>query len=530
MLERFLWAFRRCRSDRQVVERIDKGLGVRLLETAFQVVPNELKHSYDAFANCASHLETTMRPTLRYQIMIPMLGLMLTALVGVSVLNAYLAAGRAKLQIERQLREITQTLDQSSFPLTDAVLRQMRGLSGAEFVLVTDSGRVAASSADEAVDRLPQNRSPEPDIFLHQRIQLGGTTYFHTAKRLARRNVNEPSGVLHILYPESGYRQARTDAVYPPLTIGLAATVLVVLLAIAVAARVSHPMTRLQAQVMRIAQGDFEPMPLPKRDDEIRDFAEAINQMAIKLDQYEREVRQTERLRTLAQLGGGIAHQLRNAATGCRMAIDILAGEQALPDDCESLTVARRQLELMERYLRRFLAIGKPPAQTDFRRIDLSGLVEELLPLVSPAACHAGVELQWHRPNVPTAVLGDSDELEQLVINLLLNAIEAASSRASPGQGRVVRVWLREKDPERLELVVQDSGPGPSDDVKQTLFDPFVTAKIDGVGLGLSIAQQVARQHGGQITWDHEPGATCFRVELPQISTEKQCVELAGRG
>jgi len=293
-------------------------------------------------------------------------------------------------EIERQLTEITQTLDQSNFPLTDAVLRQMRGLSGAEFVLAGDSGAVLASSSDHtAADWLPRNSLVQSDIALRQRITLSGTTCFHTATRLARRHANTSSDVLHILYPEAGYREAWTGAVYPPLAIGLAAVVSVVLSAVVVAGRVSHPVTRLQVQVDRIARGDFDPMPLPERRDEIRDLAEAINQMATMLNQYEREVRQTERLRTLAQIGGGMAHQVRNAATGCRMAIDILAAERSLPEDCESLTVARRQLELMEKYLQRFLAMGKPQQESAARPIDLGGLIEAMLPLVRPAARHA---------------------------------------------------------------------------------------------------------------------------------------------
>lgn len=473
-----------------------------------------------------------MRRPLRYQIMLPMLGLMLTALIGVSAFNAYLAASRAKQQIEQQLNEITRTLDQSNFPLTDAVLRQMRGLSGAEFVLVTDSGEVSASSTDRSVlDRLPRELAAtrQSDVGLRQRILLGGITYFHTAKQLGRHGSNTSSGVLHILYPEVGFRAAWTDAVYPPLAIGLAAVVLVIFSAMAIASRLSHPMTRLQSQVERIAQGDFEPMPLPERRDEIRDLAQAINQMATMLGKYEREVRHTERLRTLAQLGGGIAHQMRNAATGCRMALDILAAECSLPGDCESLVVARRQLELMERYLQRFLAVGKPATGASRHRVDLGQLVQELLPLVRPAAQHVGVELQWHCPADPVTIIGDSEGLEQLIINLLLNAIEAASqSGTAQGTKRLVRVLVRSKGTDWVELLVHDSGHGPCDAVKEELFEPFVTAKADGVGLGLSVGRQVVEQHGGQISWDHEPGVTCFRVELPHSNTESCCVEFAG--
>jgi signal transduction histidine kinase len=470
-----------------------------------------------------------MRQPLRYQIMLPMLGLMVIALVGVSGLSAYLAAGRAQRQIEQQLREMTRTLDQFRFPLTDAVLRQMRGLSGAEFVLVGDSDVILASSADRAaVSRLPSNLVMDPQLMLHQRIALNGAIYFQTARRWPGRNVNEPSATLHILYPEAGYRQAWTDAFYPPLVVGLVAVVLVAFAAIVVADRVSRPMTKLQAQVIRIAEGQFEPMQLPGRQDEIRDLAAAINRMALMLNQYERKVRQTERLRTLAQLGGGMAHQMRNAATGCRMAIDILASELDLSHDCESLAVARRQLELMERHLQRLLTLGKPPRNVPLKRVSLDELVEAILPLVRPAAVHAGVDLRWERPESPAFVAGDVEGLEQLVINLLLNAIEAAANQTAVSGERVVRVLLRSHGLERVELLVEDSGAGLSETVQDKLCEPFVTAKTDGVGLGLAVAKQVAQQHGGQIGWERLAGWTTFRVDLPRAQAENGCVELTG--
>lgn len=472
-----------------------------------------------------------MRQPLRYQIMLPMLGLMVIALVGVSGLSAYLAAGRAQRQIEQQLREMTRTLDQSSFPLTDAVLRQMRGLSGAEFVLVGDASVILASSADRvAVSRLPIHLVIDPDLVLDQRIALNGAIYFHAAKRLAGRKLNEPSVTLHILYPEVGYRQAWMDAFYPPLAVGLVAVVLVAFAAVVVADRVSRPMTKLQTQVTHIAEGQFEPMQLPARNDEIRDLAEAINRMALMLAQYEREVRQTERLRTLAQLGGGMAHQMRNAATGCRMAIDILASELDLSNDCESLAVARRQLELMERHLQRLLALGKPPQNVPLNRISLDELVEDMLPLVRPAARHAGVDLRWERPETPTFVAGDAEGLEQLVINLLLNAIEAAANQTAVSSERVVRVLLRPRGAERVELLVEDSGAGLSETVRDRLGEPFVTAKTDGVGLGLAVAKQVAQQHGGQMGWERHAGWTTFRVDLPRAQAENGRVELTGCG
>ena len=460
-----------------------------------------------------------MRQPFYYQLLLPMLGLMGTILIGVSGLNAYLGARRVQGQIEMQLREITLTLERSSFPLTDAVLIQLRGLSGAEFVLTGESGRVVAASTDRAIAAqlsvyATSSFAPAPQ----QRIPWNGATYFYRPSRLTRRMSGDSAAMLHVLYPETAYRQAWSEAVYPPVTIGLVAALLVVFSTSVLAGRISRPITQLRQQVIRIAAGDFSPLPLPPRPDEVRDLAESINQMTSMLEQYQVEVRQTERLRTLAQIGGGLAHQMRNAATGCRMAIDFLAGELGLSDNQESLSVARRQLDLMERYLRRFLALGTTSRKLQLRPILLADLVEGLLPLVRPAAQHVGVEIQWQRPSTALSLNGDTEELEQMIINLLLNGIEAAASHAPTAAGCMVRVAIRETDSDWLALSVEDSGPGPSLELGQRLFEPFVTTKADGIGLGLAVAKQVVELHGGRIQWQRKPGRTCFQVELPRLS------------
>lgn len=470
-----------------------------------------------------------MRQPLRFQIMMPMLVLMLTAIAGVSALNAYLAAGQAQRRIEQQLDEIVTTLDQSSFPLTDAVMRQMRGLSGAEFVLVEEGGAVVASSWE-----LPTGEEPPHDwqgsttdshhpVRLRQRRQLGGHTYFHTAIRLERISPGSPDR-LQILYPEQEYRDAWTRAAYPPVLIGLVASCFVVALAVWVAGRVSRPLTGLQRQVTRISQGDFSPLTLPSRDDEVRDLAQSINRMATMLDQYERGVRQAERLNTLAQLGGGIAHQMRNAATGCRMAIDLLADELRLSTDCDNLVVARRQLELMERYLQRFLALGQPSRQERPQMVDLGQLIDDVLPLLRPAGQHAKVEILWRRPTASCAIQGIPDELEQAIINVVLNAIEAAQQLPSRGESQdsvpeerpsQVRLRIEIAAAGEVELLVEDTGPGPPVEIQSSLFEPFATTKAGGAGLGLSVARQVAERHGGTIGWERVPGWTRFRLRFP---------------
>ncbi|NOY43156.1 MAG: HAMP domain-containing histidine kinase [Planctomycetes bacterium] len=481
-----------------------------------------------------------MRWPLRNQIMVPMIGVMLPALVGVSALNAYLSGHKVKQQIERQLQGVTSTLSESNFPLTSGVLQQMRGLTGAEFVLADESGQLLASIAEAgalsfANSAFLQTQPQQAEkLTLGKPIHVGGQWYFHAAVQLQRHNALEQTVQLHILYPEQSYREVWRQAVYPPLVIGAGALLLVVLFAGVIASRIVRPMLRLQSQVGRIAEGDFRRIELPSRDDEVRDLSVSVSRMAGLLSRYEDEVRHSERLRTLGQLGSGIAHQLRNSATGCRLAIELHQRECSPGSNCECLDVADRQITLMEKQLKRFLSLGKPSTRPS-EAVDFATLIENTLPLLHPYARHVGVTLQWSPPTEPSTVIGESDALEQLLLNLLMNAIEAASrcdedSLPHIGQRRVT-VQLEQEELVRVSLEVTDSGPGPSCSVQEELFEPFVTDKPDGTGLGLSVAREIAEQHGGEIRWRRRDSATCFTVDLPLqkkplISVETQSVEV----
>jgi signal transduction histidine kinase len=470
----------------------------------------------------------SMRWPLRLQIMLPMAAIMLLTVLFVGGLGAYLAARGTRARIDSQVAAVTKTLAESNFPLTDAVLRHMKVLSGAEMVLVDSADTIVSTSgAARQFDAHLVGGRPHDDqsILVGDRIWVRDQQYFHTAVHLSGRRGAGQSGTLHIFYPEQEYRRAWQRSVYPSLAFVILALPVVMVLAALTASKISRRMMQLQHQVDRIAEGDFQQMVLADRDDEIRALGMAVNRMATMLSGYEEQVRQTERMRTLAQLGGGVAHQFRNAVTGCNMALELHAEECAIGQTSESLDVAKRQLRLMEEYVQRFLKLGKPAEKLLSENVDLSALLDDMLPLVQPAARHAGIDLQWDSaPESHSEIVGDAAALNQLVINLLLNAIEAASNAHATSNlpGRVV-VALSEQTPGRITLSVSDSGRGPADKVRDKLFEPFVTEKSDGIGLGLSVASDVAARHGGQLSWRRVRGMTEFTVDFPIAQVEVQC-------
>jgi len=472
-----------------------------------------------------------MRWPLRYQIMLPMAAVMLLAVLFVEGVGAWLAVHDTESQIAAQIHKVARIAAKASFPLTGPVLQQMKALSGAELIVVDGQGNTIATSGP-SVDGGELSRDvipPAPLGLSHsERVRLNDRSYFHSVVSIAT-HADDRSSRLHILFPEEEYQRAWQREVYPPLGFVALALPIVLLVSHSAASRIAARVGRLHQQVDRIADGEFQQFALPRGDDEIRALAEAVNRMAGMLAGYELEVRRTERMRTLAHLGGGIAHQLRNSATGCAMAVDLHVKECPLGEASEALSVAKRQLRLMEQYIQRFLQLGKSSEAPTRESIDLVALVDELVPLVEPSARHVGVELVWQRTSGPAPIVGNAERLGQMVINLLANAIEAAAhGEIDSGSKPRVCIEVVREAPDCVTLTVSDTGSGPAENVQQTLFDPFVTDKPDGIGLGLSVVREIIQQHDGQIAWQSANNTTHFRVELPTDSVEARRVETAG--
>jgi signal transduction histidine kinase len=437
---------------------------------------------------------------------------LLASLLATSITAAWLAVQVRREQAEN-LRRAATTLAEASFPLTAVVLAQSHALSGAEFVLVDHGGEIRESTltldaeARVALSRLAQ--SPR-NAAAQTGITFAGRDYLVELVDI-QRGGSSPATLIS-LYAEDQLSARVFEAVYPALIAGLASAGVAMALTVWLARRLVRPLHTLAARTAAIAEGDFAPMPLGRRNDELRDLSASINRMAGQLAEHQRSVRREERLKTLDKMGAALAHQLRNAAAGGRMAIELHRRECPGGDD-QSLEVALRQLGMMESYLRQFLSLGET-APTVARRVELAPLVEEALALLRPSCQHAGIELRFTAPSRPLFIQGDAETLRQLITNLATNAIEAAAAgRTTP---RWVSLELTAGDG-RGRLEVGDSGDGPPAALGDELFEAFVTTKPEGFGIGLFVARQIASRHGGQLRWRREGNATCFTFDFTAV-------------
>lgn len=451
-----------------------------------------------------------MRLSIRDQILIPLLGIQAVAVTAIAVSAAALAAARSEREIVARINGVIETLEHASFPYTARVLAQMRGLSGAQFVTLTNDGRVTGSTLDRGVETLPAElRALRPRDRLASlgespTFLIRGDRYFAVPIRSA--SGARPSTLL-VLYSEASWRQARQEAATLPLALGLGTLCLMAAVTGWIAQSIAVRIRRVQQQVARIAGGDFAPFEPGTRRDEIQDLARSINAMCEQLKQMQHTIQQSERTRVLAQLGAGLAHQLRNSLTGARLSVQLHAKRSPPRPGDETLDVALRQLAMTEEQVKGLLSLGRleqrPPAACD-----VGALVADVALLVGPSCQHAGVALRVCPANGPLLVTADAAGLRAAVLNLALNAIEAA------GPGGTVEVDATAARGE-VAVEVRDTGPGPSPQVAENLLEAFVTSKPEGVGLGLAIAHHVAVEHGGRVSWSRTNGQTHFRLALP---------------
>ncbi len=460
-----------------------------------------------------------MRWSIQRQLLAPMLLVVVVASVLSSGVSAWVGSSWARREETDRLGRVVATLTDVSFPLQETVLQKMAGLSGADFV-VWDQQQVVQSatlpldnSSRELLKRVPET-GPLSDLSRNPTLVIQGRSFL-TANVPLRLRGSRPLSLL-VLYPEDRWWTATRGAILPPTIAGGVTALIAVALTTWWAQRFVRPIAQLSRQSEEIANGVFQPMLLPTRDDELRDLTQSINRMVEQLTRYEQQVRRSERLKTLGQLGAGLAHQLRNWLTGARMALQFHARECPLGANAESMEMALQQISLMESYLQRFLKLGAGRSETsrptERKEVLLPQLIEEVLSLISPRARHVGVEIQWLPPNEPSIVLGDREELQELLVNLLLNGIDAAvQSNTTPW----VRIQVDSNQSHRVSLRISDNGPGPNPTIAAQLFEPFVTDKPEGTGLGLAVAKQIVEAHNGKLSWRREANETLFEIELP---------------
>jgi signal transduction histidine kinase len=301
------------------------------------------------------------------------------------------------------------------------------------------------------------------------------------------------------------------------LTVGLGAPLGGLLLGYAVARSLRHSIYQLSVGIRDAAgrlnrelgsvtleeEGDF-----PGLHRQMQEVVAEIERVIEQLQQREREVLRAEQLAAVGQVAAGVAHELRNPLTSVKMLVQTALESRSgngLP--VEDLSLMEHEIRRMEQCIQMFLDFARPP-RSERRRSDLVEVIRRAMALVEGRARRQRVHLTTDLPSTAIYLLIDPEQIQQVVLNLLLNALDAL-----PRGGTTRLEVLAGKE---ILIRISDTGPGIAPRIQERLFEPFVSSKETGMGLGLSICKRLIEAHGGTIRGENTPdGGAVFFFTLP---------------
>jgi signal transduction histidine kinase len=281
---------------------------------------------------------------------------------------------------------------------------------------------------------------------------------------------------------------------------------------------VRRPMLELQKKIARVRQGDLTvTVEFADRNDEIGDLGRDFNAMVCQLRESREEIQRlhrtqmsrAEHLATLGELAAGLAHEIRNPLAGIAGVIDIIGRD--LPIDspaCAVVKEVKQEAIHINRILTDLLETARPK-QPNFQSQDLSITIKHAIMFAKEQAASRAIDLSFIVNAFVAPVEHDPSQIHQVLLNMLLNAIQAVGH-----DGKVV-VSLENRD-DYVAISIADNGPGIAPDALKNIFRPFFTTKGHGTGLGLSLARRIVEDHAGRIEVTSSPGGgTTFVVLLP---------------
>lgn len=229
---------------------------------------------------------------------------------------------------------------------------------------------------------------------------------------------------------------------------------------------------------------------------------------------------QVARLNAMGEMAGSLAHELNQPLTAITNYVS--AAQQLIARDPASPRVGEMLQKAADQAVRAGQIVSRVRSSVDRGEIEtsaqsLTNLVQEAVDVAVAGVAREGVDIRFEFDRVDDTVIADRLQVQQVVLNLVRNAVEAMAS--SPR--RELRIRSQAGVPGFVEVHVADTGPGIADDVAPRLFQPFVTGKADGMGVGLSISRNIIEAHGGRM-WAsrNDAGGATFHFSLPRPAAE----------
>ena len=463
--------------------------------------------------------------SLRRQFLVPLVSLLLLISLTVTFSAQRYAVRSARIATESRLRDLLELCKLERFPLTESVLGQIGEFADCKLQIVSNV---------EVTDKLFDVMGEDLNRYDGFAIELPPSqSVFETTS--TRRFL------LALTSPRDRLERA-AQAFWLPMATGILSTLAVGIAALWIANRMVRRLELLERQVQRIAQGDYShgvdqqgdsrtgPRDASSKDS-IASLTRTINAMSQQLDKAQGEIAKAERARLINVLASGMAHQLRNSLAGALLLLQTMLKRLTNPPD--EIPFAIQQIQLAEESIRRLLTISRPGRHVEDQPMSIAEIHRQLECYIQSIVSHHQLRWRIRCDSVdPTIDLGRivpaGSSVVSSLLNLAMNAIEAhletsKGAEASSGEksGIVECVYRFDPKDEMHHWILRDDGPGPDPAIASQMFDPFVTGKREGVGLGLPTASMLAKQLGGDLQWRRSNGWTEFEWTISARSASK---------
>ncbi|MBI4565489.1 MAG: HAMP domain-containing histidine kinase [Planctomycetes bacterium] len=310
---------------------------------------------------------------------------------------------------------------------------------------------------------------------------------------LALRN-----GGAFLLYPANVLDVEKRAVVRPLVAIAAVGLIVVALLGAVIGHSISRPIETLAARARGLTDRPGDSLPYIGGGREIADLIDALNRTLEAL-------RRSERLAVLGHVAAGIAHEIKNPLSAMKMTVQMLR-EEKRGKEREPYDLLLREIERLDLAASEFSAAARPsPPAKESAALDLA--VGEVLDLLARQLTHLGIRVERRFESLPSVPV-DVNRFKRAAMNLILNGADAMP------QGGTLTVSLSAHD-SWVRFAVGDTGRGVPQDLRDRIFEPFVTGKEDGVGLGLALTKRIVEDHGGEMGFQTSDRGSTFWIDLP---------------
>jgi signal transduction histidine kinase len=460
---------------------------------------------------------------LHHRIVVPFVFIALAATSATAYVALLVTSRALRARVEAQILNAAALVSQSEFALNATILGSVKAIAGADVVTYTADGRVlvstlapdapalAAALADPGATREALAATDAAPILRHAQC---GAPCDIAYRRVAAR----PQTVVAVV-ASTAELMAATRAVTRTILVAASASLLVmVIVSQLVARRITAPLDELGRFARDVSTGD-PGRRVAAGDDEVGRLGAAFNDMLGRLEQSQSALVRSEKLAVAGLVAARVAHDIRNPLSSIKMQTQLLraalrpgaAGRHDVElQSGDMLDAVLRDISQVETVITDLLEVARPGV-LNTQPVQLDSIVREVLQQLAPQLAHRRIHVDLRLDEGLPPVLLDADRFRQALFNVVNNAADAM-----PTGGTLLVATRRVEGDAAIALDVCDDGTGIAPDMLERVFDPFVSTKRDGVGLGLVNARAVVESHGGRIELAaRSPKGTRATLSLP---------------